>query len=274
MTFDLIVVGAGPGGSTLATFVAMQGYRVLLVDRETLPIYKIGESLLPSTVNGICAMLGVSEELERANFVKKYGGTFRWGRSQEPWTFAFSLSSKLRGPTSFAYQVERLKFDAILLNNAKRHGVEVREQHAALDLLVDNGGRVEGIVLRDSSGERREVRSRFVVDASGWTTVLGRHAGQRIYTEHFRNVAVFGYFQNGGRLPPPNSGNIFSVAFDRGWFWYIPLSDTLTSVGAVIGQEYTDVLADGPEAALGHLIQECGPIENLLRDATRVRSGP
>src|SRR5262245_12544666 len=74
--FDVIVVGGGPAGATAATFVAMQGHRVLLIERQTFPIYKIGESLLPSTIHGICSMLGVSDEIKAANFVRKLGGTF------------------------------------------------------------------------------------------------------------------------------------------------------------------------------------------------------
>lgn len=96
--FDLIVVGGGPSGSTLATLVAMRGHRVLLLEKESFPRYQIGESLLPATVHGVCKLLGVTEELEAANFTKKLGGTFRWGSNPEPWTFAFAISPKLSRP--------------------------------------------------------------------------------------------------------------------------------------------------------------------------------
>jgi halogenation protein CepH len=272
--FDAIVVGGGPGGSTAATFVAMQGHRVLLLESANTPIYKIGESLLPSTIHGICNMLGVREEIERANFVRKLGGTFRWGKTKEPWTFAFSSSSKMQSPTSFAYQVERMKFDAILLKNAQRNGVDVRERHRALDLIVGDGGRVKGVAFLDEANERRVAQCRFVVDASGHSSVLNRHAGERVYSRFFRNVAVFGYYKNGKRLPAPSSGNIFCVAFDKGWFWYIPLSPTLTSVGAVVAQEYAHILQQRREAALSELILSCDPVRSLLSEATRVTEGP
>lgn len=273
-TFDVIVVGGGPGGSTAATFAAMRGHRVLLLEREELPVYKIGESLLPATVHGVCAMLGVADELKRANFVVKRGGTFKWGRAQRPWTFDFSLSPTMRGPTSFAFQVERLKFDTILLNNAKRQGVDVRERHSVRNLLVDDGGRVCGLAFDGPHGERREARCRFVIDASGWTSTLNRHVGTRVYSDFFRNLAVFGYFENGGRLPQPNSGNIFCVAFERGWFWYIPLSETLTSVGAVIGEEHSHLVSGQPDQVFHDLIAECEPIRDLLSRATRATSAP
>lgn len=272
--FDVIVIGGGPAGSTAATFLAMSGHRVLLVEREQFPVHKIGESLLPSTVHGICAMLGVSEQLARAGFVKKYGGTFRWGRDKEPWTIAFAMSRKLAGPGSFAYQVERMKFDTLLLENARVKGVDARERHAAIELLTDASGRTCGVSYREPDGHSASAFAKYTIDASGWSTTFNRRVGARVYSEFFKNVAVFGYYVNGKRLPAPRSGNIFSVAFERGWFWYIPLSDTLTSVGAVIGQEHAHLLHEGAESVLAALISECQPIRELLSDATRVTDGP
>src|SRR5438477_3460316 len=103
--YDLAVVGGGPGGSTLATFVAMQGHRVLLLEREKFPRYHIGESLLPATTHGICTMLGVSDEVTAAGFMKKFGGTFRWGKRPDLWSFRFSESRLFEGRPDFAFQV-------------------------------------------------------------------------------------------------------------------------------------------------------------------------
>lgn len=271
--YDVCVVGGGPAGSTAATFMAMRGHRVLLIEKELLPVYKIGESLLPATIHGICAMLGVAGELKNHGFIHKLGGTFRWGKNKEPWTFAFAESSRFQGPTSYAYQVERIKFDKILLDNAVRKGVVVWEQHRVQDLLFSND-RISGIRLLDNAGKETAVESTYVVDASGHASSIARHAGKRILSKFFRNIALFGYFKNGRRLPAPNSGNIFCAAFDKGWFWYIPLSETLTSVGAVIGQEYSSLLQKGHEQALIELIANCGPIKDLLSNASRWTDAP
>ncbi|MFG3050903.1 tryptophan 7-halogenase [Kitasatospora sp. NPDC048239] len=272
--FDVIVVGGGPGGSTVATLVAMQGNRVLLLEKEEFPRYQIGESLLPSTVHGICRLLGVSEELEKASFMPKRGGTFRWGSNPEPWSFSFGVSSKFPGPTSKAYQVERMKFDQILLDNARRKGVEVRERCSVVDVL-ERDGRVCGVRFDDADGVRREAGARFVVDASGnRSRIHSKVGGRRVYSEHFKNIALFGYFEGGKRLPAPNSGNILSVAFDSGWFWYIPLTDQLTSVGAVLRRESLDRVQGDREKALAALIAECPLIAEHLADARRVESGP
>jgi halogenation protein CepH len=270
--FDLIVVGGGPGGATLSTFVAMQNHRVLLLEKERFPRYQIGESLLPATVHGICVMLRVSEELKQANFTKKLGGVFRWGKNAEPWSFNFGDSRLMAGPKQFAYQVERSKFDEILLNNAKRHGVDVREGHKINDLIVE-GGRVTGVSFTDSEGRERSAKARFVADASGNTSRIYHHAGERVYSKFFQNVALFCYFENGRRLPPPNDGSILCVAFKGGWFWYIPLSPTLTSVGVVMAREEADRLKDGHEAAMQSFIDSCPMIREYLANATRVVEG-
>ncbi|MFD5554680.1 tryptophan 7-halogenase [Streptomyces sp. NPDC127068] len=273
--FDVIVVGGGPGGSTAATLTAQEGHRVLLLDKETFPRYQIGESLLPATVHGICPMLGVSEELERAAFTRKHGGTFQWGANPEPWTFAFATSSRMAGPTSYAYQVERTRFDNILLENAARTGVDVRQGHRALGVLRAGDGRIVGVRFQDDAGHTREAHSVHVVDASGHGSRLHQAlAGKRAYSPFFRNLALFGYFLDAARMPEPNSGNILCVAFPSGWFWYIPLSATLTSVGAVVRAELAASVRGDPEAAFRALVDECPMVKEYLTGAGRARTAP
>lgn len=276
-TYDLIVVGGGPGGSTIASFVAMQGHRVLLLERERFPRYQIGESLLPATVHGICQMLGVWDRLEQAGFVRKNGAAFRWGTSSEPWIFAFNQAKMLEDiGANYAYQVERAKFDAILLDNARLKGVEVREQHRVDDLIVE-GERVVGVRFTDGEGRRGELRATYVADASGNASALYRHVGQRVFSKFFRNLAMFCYFEGGDRLPPPNQGNILCEAFSEGWLWYIPLNmtnPTLTSVGAVIANEHAERIQSGDQdAIMREFIAQCPRIRGLLANARRVTEG-
>src|SRR5579859_28984 len=270
---DVVVVGGGPGGSTLASLVAMQGHRVVVLEKEKFPRYQIGESLLPSTIRGICRLTGVSADIEQAGFTPKRGGTFRWGANPEPWTFSFAVSSTMAADGAYAYQVERSKFDKILLDHAARLGADVRERCAASTVVGDED-RIRGVIYADERGAEHLIRARYVVDASGNTSSLYKHAGCSLnYSDFFRSLALFGYFEGGQRLPAPNSGNILCVAFDSGWFWYIPLNDSLTSVGAVVPRELASKVQGDPGAALNALIQECPMIRDYLRGAQRIRDG-
>lgn len=271
--FDVVIAGGGPGGSTLGSLVAMQGHRALILEKEEFPRYQIGESLLPSTVHGVCRLTGVADDLAKAGFTKKRGGTLKWGANPDPWTFSFSVSQNMAGPTSFAYQVERMKFDQLLLDNARRHGVVVREGCSVTEVL-DDGGRATGLRYTDGSGQKRTASGRYVVDASGnKSRIYQRVGGSREYSDFFRSLALFGYFEGGKRLPEPNSGNILSCAFDSGWFWYIPLSPDLTSVGAVVRRDMAEKIQGDPEKALMALIDECPMISDYLANAKRVTDG-
>lgn len=261
---DVVVVGGGPAGSTVATVVARRGHRVLLLEQQAFPRYQIGESLLPSTVHGVCRLLGVADEVAAAGFTVKRGGMFRWGRNPQPWRFSFAMSPRLPEPSSTAYQVERSRFDEILLRNATRCGVEVREGHRVAGVVTD-GGRVRGVRYTTADGTAGEVRASYVVDASGNTSRIHRHVGgERVYSDFFRNLAVFGYFAGGRRLPPPDSGNIFCATFDQGWVWYIPLRDDLTSVGTVVSPDNVAAIQRNPRDAWRHLIDRCPEVSAML----------
>ena len=163
-----------------------------------------------------------------------------------------------------------MKFDQILLENAADSGVDVRQNARVNSVEKDENGRVVGVTYVDDERVEHAIRARYVVDASGNTTRLTKHAGaERIYSEHFQNVAIFGYFENGKRFPAPDSGNILCAAFDEGWIWYIPLSDTLTSVGVVVAREKAEVL-NAQEDTLLSYIDRCAIVKDMLADATRV----
>ena len=215
----------------------------------------------------------MSEELEKAGFNRKRGGTYRWGANQGLWTFAFSISPKMAGPASYAYQVERSKFDNILLNHARKIGADVRECSPVTGVIYD-GERVCGVSYVDADGNKGTIHAKYTVDASGNQSSIYKNIGApRKYSDFFRSIALYGYFEGGKRLPPPNSGNILSVAFDSGWFWYIPLNETLTSVGAVVRREMAEKVQGDPEQAYMALIEECPLIHEYLQGAKRITTG-
>jgi halogenation protein CepH len=274
MSFDAIVVGGGPGGSTAASFIAKNGGRVLLLEREHFPRHQIGESLMASTVQGICRSLGVLDEIDQAGFIRKPAGIFRWGEGSDLWALAFTQAQQLTSKQmNYAFHVERAKFDEILLNNARKLGVVVREEATVGEAIVRDG-RIAGVTYSLKNGAAQTATARFVVDASGGSSRLFTLVGQRVFSKFFRNIALFCYYQDADRLPPPFEGGGISEAFSHGWMWFLPITSKLTSVGAVIGAEHGSYLEGDRASSMRRFLEACPQINRLLEPATRVAEGP
>ena len=243
---DIIVIGGGPGGSAAATMLARQGWQVLLLEREHFPRPHIGESLLPASIP-ILEELGVLPAVAAAGFLKKWGATMVWGRDKQPWSWYFGETNR-RYPHS--YQVWRPLFDQLLLDNAAAQGVTVRQGCQVTQVLFEASeptvatpgiesanpaaGRIVGVEFRDESGIVSTISAPFVLDASGQSALLGRQLNLRRWDESFRNLAVYAYYAEAGRLAPPAEGNIFIESYANGWLWTIPLHTGQASVGAVV----------------------------------------
>ncbi len=240
--FDIAVIGGGPAGASAAIELARRGRRVVLLERDKFPRFHIGESLL-ATVNDSLAKLGLTEETRAAGFQQKYGATFSTGDGLIERYADFSSAPDIAQPQT--YQVPRSTFDAMLLGKAKRSGVEVREQHRVLDVAFD----ADGVTLRvaDETDERR-LESTFrvagVVDASGRAGVLQRKYDLRVDEPGLANIAVYSHFQGVPRQEGRRSGDIRIVARpDLGWFWLIPISAELMSVGVVLPRAAFEALS-------------------------------
>ena len=228
---DVVVIGGGPGGSACATLLADQGFSVVLLERARFPREHVGESLLPASIP-VLEQIGAMPEIEAAGFVVKRGATLVWGKDPEPWSWYFADDP---GQRATSFQVVRSEFDHILLKNAAEHGVDVREAHQVLEVDFD-GERVRGVsFLHD--GDKGRIDCRFLVDASGQAALLSRKLGLHRWDEHFKNLAVYGYYRDAKHLDPPNNGNIFIESYEHGWLWKIPLHTGVTSVGAVVDRE-------------------------------------
>ena len=268
---DVAVIGGGPAGCAAATMLARQGWDVVLLERERFPRDHVGESLLPASMP-ILEELGAMDAVQGAGFLPKHGATMVWGRDPEPWSWHFRETS-VQYP--HAYQVWRPTFDHILLDNARVHGVDIREGHRVSAVESATPGSEATVrYVSDTSGQG-ELVARFVVDASGQAALLSQQTGTRNWDSFFRNLAVYAYFEGGEPLPPPDENNIFIEAFEHGWFWTIPLHTGWASVGAVVdnrtGQEGIQRL--GVKEFLSDQLTQAPLTSQMLRDARWV-AGP
>lgn len=232
--YEVIVIGAGPAGSSAATFLAQLGHEVLLVEREKFPRHHIGESLMPNTYWQL-KRLNVVDKLKDIGFVRKHSVQFvnDKGKASKPFYF------KERNPheSSVTWQVERSEFDAMMLNNAAEHGTSIAENTKVIDILYDNNV-VNGVVVKQGNSERK-INAKVVVDASGTSAFIARKL--KIYEPdpHLNKGVLYTYFRGAMRECGVDEGTtiILHTEGKDGWFWYIPLKDNVVSVGVVANMD-------------------------------------
>lgn len=224
--YDALVIGGGPAGATAALALRREGLTALVVDRATFPHFHIGESFLPRNM-GLIRELGLEERLAAIPHVPKFGAEFGMGDGSES-NFVVFDQGLAPGEVS-AVNIERAPFDAMLLAAARDAGAEVVEGVAVRSVLRLDDGDV-AVALDDG----RSVSGRWLIDASGQGTVVGRHLQTRRVLPRPKNVAYFGHFSGVWRKPGIEGGYIVIVMCDEGWFWLIPLDAERTSIGLVI----------------------------------------
>ncbi|MDG0026009.1 NAD(P)/FAD-dependent oxidoreductase [Trinickia sp. Y13] len=265
-SWDVVVIGGGPAGSTVATLLADAGHRVQLLERARHPRFHIGESLLPANLR-LFERLGVADAV-RAIGMYKGAAEFvspQHGNRLERFRFADAWDKSI----PYAYQVRRSELDEILLRNAARHGVDVVEGCHVRDvefLEADDGAIVSAA---HDDGRAYRGRARFVVDASGRDTLLANRLGTKRRDTKHNSSALYAHFRGAQRHGGEDEGNISIYWFERGWFWFIPLADGATSVGAVVWPHYLKQRQRGAsiEAFFLETIALCPPLAERLASA-------
>ena len=228
---DVVVIGGGPAGGTAAALLAAKGLDVLLLEKETFPRFHIGESLMTETWWAL-EKLGLVEWLKSTAFPRKHSVQFisEDGRPSKPFYFSDTNDHE----SAVTWQVERSVFDAKLLDVAGSNGAEIRDGVAVEKVLFAEDGRAEG-VRAAANGLICEIPARVIVDASGLGAVIGRQLKLLEQDPLLMKAAIFAHYKGAHRDEGVDEGATLIIHSEgnRGWFWYIPLSDDRVSVGVV-----------------------------------------
>ena len=272
--YDTIVIGGGPAGSTVATLVAEQGHRVLLLERTTTPQFKIGESLIPATY-WTFKRLGMLEKLRASHFPQKYSVQFysRSGKASNPFYF-FQTNPH---DSAVTWQVLRSEFDQMLLDNAKEKGVEIRRGIGVREVLFQ-GDTATGVVTQNVDGTRETLNATVIVDSTGQRSLIGRQLNLNTIEPNLKMASLFTHYEGGHRDEGINEGATLILHTEEkdSWFWSIPLPYNRTSIG-VVGE--LDYLLQNRRDTDGKLntqkifteeLAKCAPLQQRLEGANQL----
>jgi flavin-dependent dehydrogenase len=229
---DVLVVGGGPAGATISALLAERGRDVVMMEKAHHPRFHIGESLLPANVQ-LLDQLGVRDQVERIG-MPKWGVEFVSPTHDHQAFVEFGDAWDKTMP--YAWQVRRSDFDEILFRNAATRGARTLEGYRVREVAFDDEGATVQVELDD--GARQTWRTKFLVDASGRDTLLANHFKCKEKNPRHNSAALYGHFTGAKRLEGKLEGNITILWFEHGWFWFIPLADGTTSIGAVCWPHY------------------------------------
>ena len=267
MNHDVLVLGGGPAGSTVATLLADKGFGVVVLDKDHFPRFHIGESLLPATVR-IFDRLGVHQQIREA-FILKPGGKWLYGEKEVPGDFSKSDSGASFKEHPFSYLVERSEFDKILIDRSIAAGADVRFGTEVCKVLTDHG-RVTGVRCRTEQGQEYDLRGRIVIDASGLRSVIPSKLNLRKLTEPHR-MGIYAQYDAMPTRDDVKAGWFVGQMLYDGWTWLLRLPQDRFSVGVVLTVDRFRKSGLSPTDLLERLVEE-NPLlsEGMTADRRRI----
>lgn len=264
---DVIIIGGGPGGSTLGSYLSMMGISNTIIDKENHPRPHVGESLVTNTTR-IFQEIGFLPKMEEAGFVKKYGATWHSPEYRGKLGIKFAEFPIEGIDQPYSYHIERSQFDMLLLKHAESLGSKVIQGVPVSRVLFDEDGYAKGVQIK-LDGQSVDLSAKIVVDASGRNTLLGRQLRTKKKDSLFNQYAIHAWFKNVDRGNDESADHIhiYFLPVERGWVWQIPISEEVTSIGVVTEREQFKESKLGLDAYFNKHLQSSKNLIHTMRNA-------
>ena len=269
-TYDVIVMGGGPAGSSVAGILAREGRQVIIFEKEIFPRHHIGESLMTDTY-WTFRRLGVLDKLKQSPFVRKYSVQFANAAGKESRPFYFFEA--VHHESAVTWQITRAQFDHLLIDHAAEQGAVVHQGVLVKQVLFE-GDQAVGVEVQMQDGTREKFFAKVIVDATGQAAMLSNKFRWRVRDPKLKKAVLYSYFKDAHREPDLNGGATLVLRTEPGsggWFWYIPLENDITSVGIVADPNYL-LKNRGQDLAkiFNEEIEKCESVRRRVEPGTRV----
>ncbi|MDB4655718.1 tryptophan 7-halogenase [Flavobacteriales bacterium] len=231
---DVLVIGAGPSGTVASTYLANQGYNVMVVEKTSFPRYVIGESLLPLSMEHF-EEVGLLPALEEQNFLVKEGALF----IKDGKEFLISFDDNFTKGWTWTWQVPRRQFDKALADAAENKGVNIKYLSTLNSIDFEEKEAVNFEVNTQTGVEK--FKCKYVIDSSGYGGVLTNMLDIPKHISPTSNMATYVKLKDDTRKKWDNPTQIsFEILEIDLWLWVIPFHNGNTSLGFVGNQKYFD----------------------------------
>ena len=271
---DVVIIGAGPAGSSAAALLRQHGLNVLVLEKQHFPRFSIGESLLPQCMvflEEAGLLETVKDHVESCAFQFKNGAAFLRGIERSFYDFTDKFSD---GPGT-TWQVRRSDFDHLLAQQAQQLGADLRFGHDVLSVDVDS--KEPCVTVRSEDGQSYQIQAKFLLDASGFGRVLPKLLDLESPSNFPVRRALFTHIEDGiGDNPAFDRQKILITVHDkdrRAWYWLIPFADGRSSFGVVAEHDFFetylshDPAQDQPEPLLRRILADDQSLSKVLAQA-------
>ncbi|SKB86366.1 Dehydrogenase (flavoprotein) [Sphingobacterium nematocida] len=241
---DILIIGAGPSGCVAAGYLQKQGANIKVVEKSRFPRLVVGESLIPRVMDHF-EEAGLLDDLDKQNFQKKPGARFIRGQVIS----IFDFSQKFGNGWDWTWQIPRADFDMVMAQSLIKKGVDISFETTVTGISFEGSDSITTVI--DKDGNQSHIKSKFVIDSSGYGRVLPRLLQLDKPSKLNPHSAIFSHVKDINRPEGLEGTQIsFDVLDTEVWLWVIPFSNGNTSLGIVADTAFIEQLAENGDTAL------------------------